>query len=352
MFTKFRTPGKSSRRTGFALAGIVVLVVIIASMLIGIFSNPKSETSPEAYSMTATPAYNNNPARQSGSYPAAAATTAAAATIAAGSAVSDQSAPAAVKSLGGSANSVPLPADRLIIHDATISLTSPDVDKTLLDLRALAIEKNGVVFASNTSVREDKVYASVTLQVPSAAFDETLNRVHKLAGVRVENENSTSQDVTEEYVDLQAQLTNLKATETDLRRLLDKATTVNEILTVQRELTTVRGQIDQHQGRINYLDKRTTMSSLTFSIAPIGVPVAKVEPTKWDAGTVLENAWAGSLRGLQGLYKLIVTFGVWAIWLLPLGALLAFLLVFTFRRIIPRRPGTPSANPPTGGAII
>ncbi len=338
----FKQMGLRSGRTRnwffVGLAGLVL--VIILAMIIGIVTNNRSES----YAVNSPGYYTSEGGATATAAPAA--TTAAAATAAASAArFADNAAPGASNpAQQGQSSSQPLPADRLIIRNATVSLTSNDVDKTLLDVRTLAAEKSGVVFQSNSSVRNDKTYASITIQVPSSAFDETLNRLRKLNGVKVENESASSQDVTEEYVDIKAQLNNLKATEIELLKLLSKATTVSDILTVQREVNNVRSQIDRLQGRATYLEKKTDLSSITISLAPSGV--ASTVKEGWDIGQVFETAWAGSLRGLQGLVKLLVTVGVWAIWLGPLLALFVFLVVFAFRRLRTTRPQLPPTAPP------
>jgi hypothetical protein len=224
-----------------------------------------------------------------------------------------------------SANAQSRPADRLIIRNATLSLTSSDVEKSLGEIRTMAVGQDGLVFQSSTTVREDKLYATITLQVPSDTFDQTMNQLRRLSGVKVESENSTSQDVTEEYVDLQAQANNLKASEAELVKLLSKAANVTEVMNVQKELTAVRGEIEQRLGRLNYLEKKSSMSTIGISLAPAALPATNNKPSKgWDPLSVLETAWSGSLTGLQKLYKVGITLGVWAIWIGPLVALAWF----------------------------
>ena len=236
-----------------------------------------------------------------------------------------------------------LPADRLIIRNAALSLTSPDVEKTLGEIRTLAVGQNGLVFQSSTTVRDEKLYATLTLQVPASAFDETMNQLRRMSGVKVESESSTSQDVTEEYVDLQAQAKNLKASEAELVQLMGKATNVSEVMNVQKELTAVRGEIEQRLGRLNYLEKKSSMSSINISLAPAGIPASKNGSVKgWDAFGVLETAWAGSLKGLQLLYKVVVTVGAWAIWIGPLVGLAWFGYRFVLKK---RRKTFSDLNP-------
>ncbi|MBN9388475.1 MAG: DUF4349 domain-containing protein [Chloroflexi bacterium] len=332
----------SRRRWGLALLALVLIVVV--SMVIGIIVNATRSGQSYTYSENAsTTGGYAVPPQASGASNVPAPTSSASGSK--NSAAPSSGGTTAASSVGSQSTAdQSLPPDRLIIRNATVALTADDVEKTLMDVRALATEKSGVVFQSNSTVRADKTYATLTIQVPAAAFDETMNRLRKLTGVKVTSEDTTSQDVTEEYVDIQAQLKNLQATETELVRLLNKAQTVDEILSVQTQLTNIRGQIDQRQGRINYLEKRTAMSSITVNISPVLPASVRTTATgDWNPLAVLEDAWAGSLKGLQGLASVVITLGVWLVWLGPL-ALVVYFIIRRFFRAKPSRP----APTPTG----
>ena len=86
-----------------------------------------------------------------------------------------------------------------------------------------------------------------SIRVPDEKFDQAMAELRKLA-VRVERESTTSQDVTEQYTDLQARLNNAKATEKQYLALLDKAATVEDMLSIQDSLSRVRTEIEQIQG--------------------------------------------------------------------------------------------------------
>ncbi len=357
MFKRIGELREAGPKGWFVLGLAGLIFVIIVSMVLGVVTNGPSTSNVPAAQRTFGDTGNRGYAATTA---ATAVTSAAAATTAASrevapAAPAQQDKAASNGSTGnstGSSTNQPLPADRLIIRNATISLTANDVEKTLGELRALAVEKNGVVFQSSTSIKEDKTYANITIQVPSTSYDDTLNRLRKLNGVKVESENATSQDVTEEYVDLTAQVNNLKASETQLAALLAKATNVGEVLTVQKELGNVRGEIERRQGRINYFEKKAALSSIAITIAPVYAPApppAQAEPG-FDAAKVFETAWAGSLKGLQGLFKVAVTLGVWAIWLVPLGGLIALIIVLGARRFSPRNQ-PPSKSGSEGAAV-
>ena len=86
----------------------------------------------------------------------------------------------------------------------------------------------------------DTKYGSVTLRVPSSSFDAVVGELRTLG--RLLSESSSSADVTEEYVDLEARRGNLEETEQKLQAFLDQAEDVEDLLAVQRELTTTRGE--------------------------------------------------------------------------------------------------------------
>ena len=107
-------------------------------------------------------------------------------------------------------------------------------------------------------------------------------------GEKVTTDSISGQDVTEEYLDLKSRERNLRATEESLLRLYDGAENVEEALSIQRELTGVRGEIELVQGRIKYLDQRSTYSQITLNIQPVTSPPPP-RPT-WEPGDVVARA--------------------------------------------------------------
>ncbi|MBI2942358.1 MAG: DUF4349 domain-containing protein [Chloroflexi bacterium] len=239
----------------------------------------------------------------------------------------------ASESTGGAA----LPWDRMIIRTGQLRLTVENVEESLAAARRIANQLGGFVAQSETRYDGDRMIATLTLQVPVAQFDTVVQELRRLA-VKVESESSSSQDVTEEYVDLQAQVTNLEATEARLRSVLEKATRLEDILTLQREITQVRGQIERIQGRMNYLQRRTTFSSIAVTLAP---PVAKPKGGEevWNPLETAERAWQASLRVIRGVVDALIVVVVFFWWLAPLAVLTWPL----WRLLLSRQRRTPAA---------
>ena len=210
--------------------------------------------------------------------------------------------------------------DRKIVKNGYMTLEVNDITVAITGVTAIARDLNGYVVSSNKQGVQDITYGQISIRVPSDSFDEAFDKLRKLA-VNVPNESTNSQDVTEQYTDLQAQLRNLEATEAQYLEILKKAEKVEDILAVQRELSNVRGQIEQIKGRIQYLER-------TSDMALIDVNLQKTKPiggTAWSALETLKSA----ARGLVTFGKVLADVLIWVaifspIWIIILVVVLYF----------------------------
>jgi hypothetical protein len=235
--------------------------------------------------------------------------------------------------------------DRMIIRTATLQMRVKDVQASLDQVRSLAGAHGGYVSQSDSHQEGDYTVSSLTIQVPAREFDSVISSIHKITGKTI-SENVSSSDVTDEYTDLQSQLRNLQATESRMLALMQKATTIEDTLSLDRELRQIQGQIEQIQGRINFLGKRSEMSSITVSLYPDALPEEPVPATTtgWNPGEIAARAWNASLELLAGVGTFLITVAVFMWWAVPLLLLAAWLAVR------PRRPITSTPAAPTGEA--
>ncbi len=246
---------------------------------------------------------------------------------------------------GASAPPVAEDYDRVIIRSGTIGLQAKDVGKAIGDVRHVAASNSGFISESNRRQERDSLVADLTVTVPSANFEKAYEA---LGGIgKVVSGTSDSSDVTEEFVDLQARQRHLEATEASLIALLNKATNIEEILTVRRELGTVQAQLEQVKGRAKYLSSRATISTISVSLRPLPVPQTPAKPNpavSWSAFDVAARAWNASLRMLQAVATVVISIVVFGWWLLP--ALLAALVWWRRggRARRPQAPGTSSVG--------
>jgi hypothetical protein len=221
--------------------------------------------------------------------------------------------------------------DRKIIKTAELGLSSEDVRDEAAAAQQVATRFGGTIISSQTYRSDNAVYADLVLSVPSEHFEDALDELRGL-GEEVTTDTVSGQDVTEEYVDLQSRERNLLAAEQSLLDLYNRADDVQDALSIQRELTAVRGQIEQVQGRMQYLKQSSDMSQISLNIQPVASPPKP--PPAWDPALVVARAWNASLAVLQALTAAIVSTLVFGWWIIPPLALGAWWL----RRRL-RRPG-------------
>lgn len=149
--------------------------------------------------------------------------------------------------------------ERMIIRDGDVSLVVEDVAQAMDEIAELAERFLGHVVSSKRWGEGKKISGTITIRVSADSFDGAIKALRELA-VEVTSEETTSKDVTEEYVDLQSQLRNLEATEGQLLKLMERAETVEDALTVLGELSTIQGQIEQTKGRMQYLERSSSTS--------------------------------------------------------------------------------------------
>jgi hypothetical protein len=167
--------------------------------------------------------------------------------------------------------------ERKIVTNVDMNVRVDDVNGAMELVTDLVDTSGGFVVSVSRTEDEFESFAFMSFRVPSTVLESTLSRVRDISE-RVERENRSSQDVTTEFVDIEARLGNLRAAEEQLLVLFERSGKVSDVLEVQRELTNIRGQIESLQGRLNYLSQTTATSLVsvwfhpTTSTAPISDP--------------------------------------------------------------------------------
>ncbi len=245
--------------------------------------------------------------------------------------------------------------NRLIIKNGEMKLEVENTDVAIDRVTQIAADLGGYVISSQTRFSMvhgvNYKYASLTLGVPSKDFETALRRLREIA-VRVLNESSSGEDVTDEYVDQESRLENLKATRDRIREFLDQAKTVEEALKVNQQLKEVENEIEQVQGRMNYLFDRAAYSTIAINLEPL-IPPAEptltptitvtptpwptLTPTPWTPGETFRDASSTLGNLFRGAVDFLIYTGVVCVpFLIPLGLLIW--LAIWLRRKFPRKP--------------
>jgi len=219
--------------------------------------------------------------------------------------------------------------DRKITQTASMNLQVKAVGEAFQEVQRVAAGAGGFVTSSSFSNEGEEQVASITIRVPAMRFQEVLASLRGLA-VKVENEQSQANDVTEEYTDLGSRLRNLEATEAQYLEFMKQAKDITEVLQVQDRLTSVRADIESVRGRINLLDSLSDMSTITVHLRPEATPSPGGGAP--NPGEAARAAWDASLSTLRAIATGIVAVAAFSWWLVPVLVVLALV----GRRLSPR----------------
>lgn len=240
--------------------------------------------------------------------------------------------------------------DRYVIRNADLRLVVKDVEAASAEVEKVATEAGGYVAQSNTRREDSRVLADISIQVPAESFDRVVEQLRRLA-VTVDYAKTSTQDVTEEYVDNEARLRNLRAAEESTQRLLDKTTKMEDILAVRRELTSLRGEIEKIEGRQNYLKRRVEMSTINVHLTTEASTALAAGRSGWDPLANAQVAWESSLSFISRAVDVLVVLIVFLWWVFPLAGIVWGVWRWRRRRRQPK-PATvvepPSDRTPQG----
>ncbi|MGQ9586160.1 MAG: DUF4349 domain-containing protein [Anaerolineae bacterium] len=229
--------------------------------------------------------------------------------------------------------------ERMLIRTAELNISVQDTEKAAEGAKAIANALGGYVADAQIYQQGEQKFARITLRIPAEDFETALSQLKGLA-VEVLRESTHGEDVTEEYVDLQARLRNLELTEKELQQLLtevrERTQKAEDVLAVYRELTEVRGQIEQLKGRMQYLERRVDFATIALSISPHELSKPVVEPG-WKPLVTLREAGRSLVKALQWLADALIWVVVFLLPILVILAIPIVLLVLLIRYLVRRR---------------
>ncbi len=161
--------------------------------------------------------------------------------------------------------------DRKIIRNADITLEAAAPADVQRKISSIAESLGGFVVTSESKQRQtgngakEELEVSLVIRVPATQFGPALEQIRS-AGSRVIQEKITGQDVTEEFIDLEAHLKTQKALEQQFLEIMKQARKVEDALEVQRQIAGVRTEIEKLEGRKRFLENRATLSTITVNL--------------------------------------------------------------------------------------
>lgn len=227
---------------------------------------------------------------------------------------------------------------RRIIRNANMRIEADDVLTALNEATALSVRFGGYTTQSRVWYASDLPYASITFAVPVERFESAMQAVRDLGSVQ--DEQVSSQDVTSQFVDLEARIRNLESTVERVRGFLDEASNVEDALAVNSELSSLESQLEVLKGQRNALAQRTSFSTIVIEFAPVPPQITTQDVLSgtraWAPGETFNDALNALLQVAQAGVNA-------AIWLIVLGIptlLILAVLWWIARRIVSamRRP--------------
>ncbi|MDW4909787.1 DUF4349 domain-containing protein [Streptomyces sp. ADMS] len=228
-----------------------------------------------------------------------------------------------------------------IIRTVSVSVQVKDVPKALAKVRTTAVNAGGYVGSETTTLDEEEGSEStdVVLRVPVGEYEKVLTGLEGTG--RLLHREAEAQDVTEQVVDVESRITTQRASVNRIRELMDQATGLSDVVTLEGELSRRQADLESLLARQSSLKDRTTLATINLSLSE--TPGRESD----------EDDDPGFLEALAGGWNAFVTMLRWIVVViaavLPFAAVAA-LLLFAWLRLTRTRRRQPTPAPSTGPA--
>ncbi len=217
-----------------------------------------------------------------------------------------------------------------IIRNASVSLEVDNLEAFSDNLRKTVYDYDGYIENMDINAYDsdysESRYGYFTVRIPSARLDDFLNIVKDEGTVTAKSESA--EDVTLQYVDVEARIATYEAERDSLMELLDKATTLKDILTLRDKIAEVNYELDSLQRQLKSMENRVSFSTVNVDAKETRtLGVSKGEKTYFEK--IAENFVSEMQDGLDIAIELLI----FLISRIPLFAILA-LVVFIIVKII------------------
>lgn len=224
----------------------------------------------------------------------------------------------------------PVVTERKIIRNAELTLEANAPEEAQAKITQIAESRGGFVVESTQSSSDVKTttrdMVTMTVRVPSAKFDEALNEIRGTAS-RVIVESIKGQDVTEEFIDIEARLKTQKALETQFLEIMKRSNSVEDALNVQTEIARVRGEIEKIEGRKRFLESQASLSTIKIKLQTPTAFSANSSGFFYQLRQAFGNGFDAALRFILVLVTVLIALLPFLIFIvLPIYLLIRYIL--------------------------
>lgn len=248
---------------------------------------------------------------------------------------------------------------RKLIYRAYVTMEVADYGAVQSEIRNLIQLSGGYLLEFNETNSEYERGGTFVIKVPSTGFMTFLSRLEEFSGEHRYQSSISGEDVTEEYVDLEARLKAQQVTEQRLIAFMEKASRADELVEFSRELGRVQQEIEQIKGRMRYLEQNVAYSTIEARVYEKSATASRLQQDNAPFGERLSSSLMSVLQGISIVLQELVIFVVAALPIVLVLAIFASPFIFWYwyhrreqvRQNISRsRPGganeLPSAEPP------
>lgn len=225
------------------------------------------------------------------------------------------------------------PSDRKIIYTANLAIEVKSYQQTLEAIQNHVSERDGFIIESTMNRAEDDemIRGYVTVRIPQEQFNDFIKVVED--GSNKVLESSTSgQDVTEEYVDLESRLKSKRVVEERLLSFMEEAEKTEDLLKISNDLAKVQGEIEEIIGRMNYLDNRSDLATVTIDIQEKNVNLTTVSDGDLDTWDRTKQQFIKSINMLITFFSSVFVFIIGNLPVLFLMAVIGFIVYYVIHK--------------------
>jgi len=242
---------------------------------------------------------------------------------------------------GGFSSNLPIPntsatphpevEERMKVKNASISLHVKDIKESVTAINTYVENIGGYVVTQRINTPQESSTGYMTVRVPSDKLEASLEYFGERA-IRVVQEEITGRDITDKYVDTQAQLATLERTKAIFEGILDEAVEFDDILRANREILSTQSQIDYIKGRLQYMEKTSETSLINITMSTDELELGYAPADAWRPKVVLKKAVRSLVSDVRGLGETAIWIGVYSVFWIP-----ALIIVLVVKKVLKNR---------------
>jgi hypothetical protein len=242
------------------------------------------------------------------------------------------------------ADPLPAVAAPQLVRQANLVVVLTDLDAAVAQVQEMMGQVQGDLLKLQDHRSPEGIahQITLTLRVPQERLEPVLDDIRGLG--TIQQQSITAEDVSNQLVDIEARLKNLRKSETALLEIMERSGDIADVLEVSRELSNVRESIERMAAQQQNLKQRVAYSHIHLTLKSPTYAVAPLRP----AGETLDNTWQAATRSVKAFTLGGLKLGLWLLAYSPYIAVVAIFALGGYRLRHPRPVVTPEGDSEQG----